>query len=663
MGRHRLPAGHGLRAAIVTAALALGSLAALAGEARAETLTANCLNLQSQLTAAGAKLNHGEGDTVVLEGLCKGSGFTLPAGSAFALQGAAGTSSGIDGTGTTGSLLSGEKLGSFTISGLEFENGTGVGNGTNAVNLSGERLTLVADTFQNNSHEGVAGGALEAIVGSPCPVVGAPALAISGSTFRNNTNTIVAFTGGGGAVFVADACKGAENLLAGNVFEGNTVHVKEEPQLDVGGAVYLISESAPSGDVLNQGGNVFAGNRITAPAGEADYGGGGEWVTGFSLASVGDRFSGNTIPGTSGAGKWSWGAGLGLLACSNTEPTVSSLQDAVIEGNTIGAGEPADLGGAGMYVGCTKKETPNHVSLLDSTVTGNAVGAGGVAGVAGGPHDQLQIANSIVAGDTGGSETGGFAGEGGSLTASFSDVCNAAGTAPLPGEGNICANPLLADNGTPASFDVHETGASPTIDAGRNPLVPGGLRTDYFGGPRIVEGTVFTACGAALFGPPIVDMGAAEAPAGTHVHALSGECFPHLPPRPPQLSAFAFPAIAQGVNGVLTLAFRNLAAGRVSVKATYKRTRTLLVKVKGRRRHVHRTETRPYGTASYTGSSSANAKIRLKPTAQALKLLARVKRLKVLVTITFTQTGRLPAAQSKTITVRYKPPPRRHKHH
>jgi hypothetical protein len=55
-------------------------------------------------------------------------------------------------------------------------------------------------------------------------------------------------------------------------------------------------------------------------------------------------------------------------------------------------------------------------------------------------------------------------------------------------------------------------------------------------------------------------------------------------------------------------------------------------------------------------------KVTLKPTAQALKLLAHQKRLKVLLTITFTEPGLLPATQAKTITVRFKAPPR-HKRH
>ena len=48
--------------------------------------------------------------------------------------------------------------------------------------------------------------------------------------------------------------------------------------------------------------------------------------------------------------------------------------------------------------------------VSDSTVAGNVVsGASGrVAGISGGPHDTLDLANTIVYGDSGGPELGGF---------------------------------------------------------------------------------------------------------------------------------------------------------------------------------------------------------------------------------------------------------------
>ncbi len=144
--------------------------------------------------------------------------------------------------------------------------------------------------------------------------------------------------------------------------------------------------------------------------------------------------------------------------------------------------------------------------MLDSTVTLNTAYNG--AEIEGESGDQLVLANSIVAEGSGANEIAGFGeSEEGSMKASFSDVCaSARSSEPLPGAGNICADPLLADNGEPISFDVHETSSSPTIDAGSNALVPGGLTTDSFGTIRILAD--HTGCTGNF--PAIVDMGAAE---------------------------------------------------------------------------------------------------------------------------------------------------------
>jgi hypothetical protein len=109
------------------------------------------------------------------------------------------------------------------------------------------------------------------------------------------------------------------------------------------------------------------------------------------------------------------------------------------------------------------------------------------------------------------------------LTAEFSDVCaSGSSTTPLPGAGNVCANPLLADNGNPASSDVHEKSASPTIDAGSVGLIPSGLTTDAFGDART---QVRPSCGPSL--PAGVDMGADE-----YMSAAPPCPPPHNPPVP-----------------------------------------------------------------------------------------------------------------------------------
>jgi hypothetical protein len=150
------------------------------------------------------------------------------------------------------------------------------------------------------------------------------------------------------------------------------------------------------------------------------------------------------------------------------------------------------------------------LALCDATVAGNTVGAGASGpALAGSAFDTLSLANSIVYGNGSnpGSEISGFTfpapstnpctgtGSGWPDAVSFSDVC--AGAGPMPGPGNICADPLLV-NPAAGVGDVHETAISPTIDRGSNALVPPALTTDYEGDPRISDFSV--------------DMGADERP-------------------------------------------------------------------------------------------------------------------------------------------------------
>jgi hypothetical protein len=658
---------------VAVAALTLGT-----ATASAETLPATCTNLQTQIDAAAAKApNHGEGVVVQLNGLCEATnlktktGVTVPKGSNFTLEGAPGTTSGFDGKGVTEPMLrdiSHEAVGKMTISDLVFQHANVTGAAA-ALVLDAARLTLSGDSFIENTDQGGQGGALYVDI-SPgsCATTGSLALMIAASTFRAN-KLVASGSNTGGAAWVDENCPAATSYLQGNAFEGNTLEVSGSAEMYTGGALTVQGNGAGEAAIpLAQTGNVFDSNRLLATGGPANYGGGGEWLDGMSLTSVGDRFSRNSIPGTTGA-HWSWGGGLGILnnSCNEHTPTQSTLENAVVAGNSIGSGLAEDLGGAGIYIGCGPSTSlSNHLSLLDSTVTENTVPTGGVAGIDGGSEDQLVLGNSIVANDVGGSETAGFNGAGGSLTASYSDLCaTGSSSSPFTGTGNICANPLLADNGNPASFDVHETGSSPTIDAGSNALVPGGLTTGFFGEARLQSARSYVppcspgveSVGAQLY-PAVVDIGANEY-GPLAVPALAISC-PRSTPLTPH-STFAFPASAVRASGVLGLTFKGLGAGKLAVLGTFKVSKTVVSIVKGHRTRRHKLEPVVYGRASYTVSSSGTVKIQLKPTKRALAALKRRKRLQVLLSITFTGTGELPTTHTHTITIKYvKPHPKVH---
>jgi hypothetical protein len=481
--------------AALIAAMLLGQTWSVS-TANAATVPSGCAELQSTINSVAATTNHGEGEVVVLDGLC-GAGVMIPTGSNITIEGAAGTTSGFDGAGASGAFISSGSVGAVTLADLTFENAKSTT--APAVKLFAQRATLRDDVFKDDSLEGGHGAGAD-IETSPCvtpPSV--PVVSVTGSSFTADKLTQTGF-GGGGALYIGNGCVGSTTVLDGNSFDGDTLEGPSTAEL-VGGAL----EFAGVGDgafPVSQEHNVFDSNRILTSASGGNRGGGGEWLQGASLTSVADRFSRNTIPGTTGA-HWSWGGGLGIIntSCNSKAATENALEDDVIAGNSIGAGTPADLGGAGMYVGCPPEPGyPNHLRLRDSTVTENTVAStSGVAGIDGHSSDQLAIENSIVALNSNGPEIGGFNGEGGSLTSVFSDVCDEAGTAPLAGAGNICANPQLAENSA-------ETSSSPTIDAGSNALVPSGLTTDVFGTTRILAG--HAVCTGEV--PRVVDMGAAE---------------------------------------------------------------------------------------------------------------------------------------------------------
>jgi hypothetical protein len=646
-------------AAAVGLALLWGLLAAPG--ARAETLAATCTTLHSKIEAVATSQEPG---TIVLTGLCTGSEarLLLPEHIDLTLEGAPGTNSGLNGMAIHERLIESAGLsGAIKLANLTVEEA----NGGGGVYLLATSVELSHDLIDGNTAEGTYGygGGAEIYIapanGDKCEAGEPAGLTVTDTTFIGDTARGTSSPDRGGGLYGLFECATRPESLSGDSFENDTVSGSVTGEAEGAGAAF-VSTSAGGPGTLRQEADQFDRNTVAGPS-EGNRGGGGEWLEGINLTSLYDRFVRNSIPGARQA-TWSWGGGLGILNtnCSDGAVDESTLENAVVEGNSIGEGTPADLGGAGIYVGlaCSPEAAiPSHLRLLDSTVTENSVEtAGGSSGIDGHSTDQLVLENSIVAANPNGVQVRGFTASPGSLTSLFSDACDEAGTAPLPGEGNICAPPRLADEGNRISPDVQETEASPTIDVGSNALVPAGLGTDYLGFPRILASAKPIGCRSEPpVGPPIVDMGAAE-----YTGAVTRG---PVPPCPVLLSSFTFPKLTQLLRGALKLTFTGIAAGRLTAGAKFTLTRLVTVKVHGRRVHRRRSQTITLSQSSLTITRAGTVSITLTPSKRVRALLAAHHRVQLTLQITFTESGYAPLTRSRTLSDVYKLPPRPKKHH
>jgi hypothetical protein len=516
-------------AAALCASLSAAAPAQALDCASFKTAVENASNGQVITLDAGLTCN----DTYVLPG-------NHPAPFGFTIQGGGGGAT-LDGSGKTGPIVAGVPAGAnqlhVTISNLTFRNGTNptgsggaihLGSGDVGVILAGDHFLAnkapagdggavwiqsnagTRDTVVKNSSfgDGTAAGANTAVLGGAVQALsigGGRDVKLGGDVFKGNVATAA-----GGAAYVDAGGSDATTTLTANVFDGNKAgdsgggatvggqnvsvvinrflgnHVHDTTSDGAQGGGLVVRTSLPG--TLTQFRNRFDGNGVShGSQPQFEIGGGGEWVGGYKLASRNDRFTNNTIQKANGS-RHAEGAGLGIEGCTGPSPPVtriaSRIVNAVAAGNIVGAGAE----GAGVYAGgCSGG--PVDLTVLDSTIVANATGgAGATGGLFGGLDDKLTMRNSIVTSNSGHNLSGFGAGR----TVTSSDVCS---PGVLPGAGNICKFAQLVD---PTHGNVHETAASPTIDAGSNASVPAGLKLDIDLTPRIKLRRV--------------DMGAAEYP-------------------------------------------------------------------------------------------------------------------------------------------------------
>jgi hypothetical protein len=485
------------RSAWLAGIVALAFLGATANAADAASMTVtDCSQLQGALNQAVS------GDTITLTQLCTkdNSGasnghFELsPAAhqQSYTLVGAPGSGAGFDGTGVPTRVLIADNAPQpdvLTLRNLIFQNSSSNDrDGGGALAFGGDySVTLDGDTFTNNqTTDGSEGGAVEFATTTTTG-----SITVTNSTFRGNTTQ-----SSGGALDIFPLAAPIPVNLSGNTFANNKIDgCNVGCELD-GGAVSIIS---PGTGPVTQSGNTFTANSIVG--GTQDVNGGAESIIGGTLSSTGDSFTGNSLQAPL-SGHVSKGSALGIendCTAVNPQHLISNL---VLAGNSIADGGTTASAAGALSTSCIPflgGSNPNRLQLTNATISGNS-GGGGTTGIWGEPGDQLTVQNSIVTGDSDGTaELTGFTGTGGSVTATYTDLCS--GSSPFTGTGNICAAPALAGA---SAGNVHETYSSPTVDAGSNALVPNGLTTDVYGAnriqPRLAGGTA------------TVDMGAAELP-------------------------------------------------------------------------------------------------------------------------------------------------------
>jgi len=508
--------------AVLVGAL-IASLLAVSTAGAADITVSNCLQLQHELNGAE------QGDVITLAALCTKSNsgeaegsFRLPYNVAdLTIEGQSGMTAGFEGAGVEGRALEGTGNG-LVLRNLVVENYSLEHEAVVTLNPNEGALPqiesdrFIDDTDSTSSNNSARGGALYISAYNSTCAYTAP-LSITGSFFQGDriadTSTEERNRDQGGAAYAEIHCNSASApfdfaTLSGNTFAEDAIDTQAGGEA-FGGALYLANSSHAEVNVAaEQTGNVFENDSIASISPTGSYGGGGEWSSSLELSSTDDRYTGNGLPAPQGATASSQGAGLGVTSatCSEAATPSAVLKNAVLAANTIGpASDGGESAGAGIYAACEPPEPKGHfhLTLNDSTVAGDQA-PDGIAGVAGEGVDQLTLSDSIVTGPPGQADVGGFeAISDGSLESSFSDACEPDRNAPLPGQGNICAEPLLEGAST---GNVNETPASPTIDAGSNARVPEGLTTDAFGDPRILAGRA----GCSETFPAVVDMGAAE---------------------------------------------------------------------------------------------------------------------------------------------------------
>ncbi|MGD9116922.1 MAG: right-handed parallel beta-helix repeat-containing protein [Dehalococcoidia bacterium] len=389
------------------------------------------------------------GDTINVAAGTYNENITLVNG--VSIYGAGAGNSIIDGGGSGPVVFSNGISTTTTFDGFTVTNGS-ASNGGGMRNDNASALTVSHCTFYDNNATDSGGGMLN---------YNCTSLSVTDCNFTDNTSDIF------GAGMDNIDCTSAPTLT-NCTFTGNSANY--------GGGMYNDIASPALTDCE------FTGN-------SANFGGGMYNDNGSDSTLTGCTFDGNTANNNVGAGMYNDASSPTVTDClfvNNTNALygggMSNSASSPIVTNCIFDSNAAGVFGGGINNGASSP------TITNCTFYGNTASAG--FGMANASSSSPTVTNCILWDDA----SDEIFDNDSTPTITY---CNVQGG--YTGTGNINSAPSFADapNG-----DFHLEDGSAGIDVGSNAAVPGGVTTDFYGDPRIVDGGGDPT--------PIVDMGAAE---------------------------------------------------------------------------------------------------------------------------------------------------------
>jgi CSLREA domain-containing protein len=455
----------------------------------------------------------------------------------------------------------------------------------------------------------------------------------------------------------------------------NVLLVRRDPSAPSSGVLDIVSGagSAVSGLTLSGGHTTlpFTGGAmtITTPAtldgmsfvgNTADAGGGSNAAAGAVAGLASDltiRNSAFVFNAVSNNG--TGGSGGGLVVAGPNALIVNST----FSSNFVNAGGNRDGGGIMEF-------SPGVLTVVNTTIADNfsVTGAGGLRLNPGG----LALANTILAGNTTSSgnpdctstSATNAVSQGYVLIGKGTGCPHTAATGDQVGSATSPIDPKLGpptDNGGPTPTRALLSG-SPAIDTG-NPAAVSDTEPPP-GPPALIPCRSIDQRGVARPQLGGCDIGAFELVPTASGGSSSGTGDGGVAPPPPAVvpPTLRILSTSVGRDGTITVNVENNDAGSDRADASFTtltKGRYAWAARRKKRKKRPRRRTVSYGSATASTASAGSARLLIRPSAAAKRILGKGKRIRVAVRVTFTQTSGSSVTESTSVSVKGKKPRRK----